>query len=451
MELPESLWALEPRALERLRLAVSQPLGATMSGRSSLLPDATLYTAEDGVAVIKFEGLVQKRPSFWGWLFGGSAVTETTQAALAAALQDPAVRSVLLVVDSPGGTVAGTEELAEAVFRARSVKPVTAFASDMCASAAYWVASQASKVYANATATVGSIGVYAVNVDLSRMYRNEGVEVDVIKSAPGKGAGMRGTQWTPDQRADLQREIDSLGAEFVGTVGRARPAAVIAADGRCYTAREGLSLGLVDGITTLSDLLGQMKAEANAWPPVSLTVDLEAPEQECTPEQPEAAASTSSDGNVTPGAEQKEAPMSDTNMAELLSQLTSKVDSLAANVGEMKAERELDALIAQAKTDRKIQNADTEAAVRAAGAKSLEAARALVSALKVAGPEGGSIVDGTPSAAGEAGRVVAFRSNDPENPETRKRLAAEAKALVAAGKAESFSAALATLTGKAVA
>ena len=142
---------------------------------------------------------------------------------------------------------------------------------------------------------------------------------------------------------------------------------------------------------------------------------------------------------------------SDTNMAELLSQLTSKVDSLAANVGEMKAERELDALIAQAKTDRKIQNADTEAAVRAAGAKSLEAARALVSALKVAGPEGGSIVDGTPSAAGEAGRVVAFRSNDPENPETRKRLAAEAKALVAAGKAESFSAALATLTGKAVA
>ena len=180
MELPESLWALEPRALERLRLAVSQPLGATMSGRSSLLPDATLYTAEDGVAVIKFEGLVTKRPSFWGWLFGGSAATQTAQEALAAALADTAVKSVLFVVDSPGGTVAGTEELAEAVFNARKVKTVTAYASDMCASAAYWIAAQAGKVYANATATVGSIGVYAVNVDLSRMYRNEGVEVDVI-------------------------------------------------------------------------------------------------------------------------------------------------------------------------------------------------------------------------------------------------------------------------------
>lgn len=401
----DALWALEPRALERIRQAASQP-AAVMNGRSALVPDAPLYTNEGGVAVIKFEGLVTKRPSFWAWLFGGSASTQTAQEALAAALADPGVKSVLFVIDSPGGTVAGTEELAEAVFRARGVKPVAAFAQDMCASAAYWIAAQAGKVYANATATVGSIGVYAVNVDLSRMYRNDGVEVDVIKSAPGKGAGIRGTQWTPDQRADLQREIDALGAEFVGAVGRARPAAVIAADGRCYTAREGLSLGLVDGITTLTDLLGQMVAEANKWPPVSLNVDLEAPEPECTPEQPEAAATTSADERVAhDGSAPKEAPdMSDTNQAELLAQLTTKLDALASDVREMKAERELDALVAQAKVDRKIQNADTEAAVRAAGAKSLDAARALVSALKVAGPEGGSIVDAGGSAAAEAGK-----------------------------------------------
>lgn len=450
--LPDSLWALEPRALERLRLAVSQPVAATMSGRSSLVPDAPLYTAEDGVAVIRFEGLVQKRPSFWGWLFGGSAVTETAQAALAAALADPAVRSVLLVVDSPGGTVAGTEELAEAVFRARKVKPVSAFASDMCASAAYWVASQASKLYANATATVGSIGVYAVNVDLSRMYRNEGVDVDVIKSAPGKGAGIRGTQWTPEQRSDLQREIDALGTEFVEAVRRARPAAIAAADGRCFTAREGLSLGLVDGITTLADLLGQMKADAARWPEVALNVDLEAPEPECEPEQPEAAATTSADERVAhDGSAPKEEPsMSDTNMAEVLTHLNQKLDSLAASVSEMKAERELDALIAQAKVDRKIQNPETEASVRTVGAKSLDAAKALVSNLKASGPEGGSVVDAAGSPAAENGRVVAFRKYD-ESPEGRKRLHADAKALVADGKAEDFTAAVAALTGKAVA
>lgn len=449
--LPESLWALEPRALERLRLAVSQPVAATMAGRSSLVPDAPLYTAEDGVAVIRFEGLVTKRPSFWAWLFGGSAVTETAQAALAAALADPAVRSVLLVVDSPGGTVAGTEELAEAVFRARKVKPVSAFASDMCASAAYWVASQASKLYANATATVGSIGVYAVNVDLSRMYRNEGVDVDVIKSAPGKGAGIRGTQWTSEQRSDLQREIDALGSEFVEAVRRARPAAIAAADGRCFTAREGLSLGLVDGITNLADLLGQMKAEANDWPPVSISVDLEAPE-ECKPEQPEAAVTTSADERVAHdgSAPKEEPPMSDTNMAEVLSHLNQKLDSLAASVSEMKAERELDALIAQAKTDRKIQNTETEASVRTVGAKSLDAAKALVSNLKASGPEGGSVVDAAGSPAAENGRVVAFRKYD-ESTEGRKRLHADAKALVADGKAEDFTAAVAALTGKAVA
>lgn len=437
----DALWALEPRALERIRQAASQPV-ALMNGRSSLVMDAPLYTNEGGVAVIKFEGLVTKRPSFWAWLFGGSASTQVAQEALAAALADAQVRSVLFVIDSPGGTVAGTEELAEAVFRARGVKPVAAYAQDMCASAAYWIAAQAGKLYANATATVGSIGVYAVNVDLSRAYRNEGVEVDVIKSAPGKGAGVRGTQWTPDQKADLQREIDSLGIEFVEAVRRARPAAVTAADGRCYSAREGLSLGLVDGITTLSDLIGEMKAEALAWPPVTVTVEVEEPEQQ------EAAASTSSDGRITPGAEQKEAPMSDATPTETaLAALNETVQALAGTVATLKAEKDLDALIAQAKVDRKIANAETEASVRAVGATSIEAARALVANLKVTGPEGGSVVD----ASGHDARVLAFRANDPENPETRKRLAAEAKALVAAGKAENFSAALATLTGKAVA
>lgn len=392
----QALWALEPRALERLRAAVSQPVGAVMNGRSGMVADAPLYANEGGVAVIRLEGLITKRPSFWGWLFGGSASTQTAQEALAAALADAQVRSVLLVVDSPGGTVAGTEELAEAVFAARGVKPVTAYASDMCASAAYWIASQADRLYANATASVGSIGVYAVNVDLSRMYRNEGVEVDVIKSAPGKGAGIRGTQWTPDQRADLQREIDALGIEFVGAVGRARPAAVTAADGRCYSAREGLSLGLVDGITTLAALMGEMKADAMKWPAVQVTVDVE-----YEPDQPEAAVPTSSDGIVTPGAEQKEAPMSDTTPTETaLAALTETVKALAGDVRTLKAEKDLDALIAQAKSDRKIANAETEASVRAVGATSLDAARALVANLKVSGPEGGSVVDGTPSAAG---------------------------------------------------
>lgn len=450
-EVLESPWLLEERAFGRLAAAAAQPMSAVMNGRSALVPDAPLYENCDGVAIIRIEGLMTKRPSFWGWLFGGSVATQTTQQALAAALADAAVRSVLLVVDSPGGSVAGTEELAEAVFRARTVKPVTAYASDMCASAAYWVASQASKLYANATASVGSIGVYTVNVDTSRMYGTAGIEVGVIKSTPGKGAGVRGTRLTRQQEDDLQREINALGSEFVEAVRRARPAAIAAADGRCFTAREGLSLGLVDGITTLADLLGQMKAEAARWPEVTLNVDLEAPEPECEPEQPEAAATTSSDGNVTPGAEQKEAPMSDTTTAELLAQLTQKMDSLAASVSEMKAERELDALIAQAKADRKIQNPETEASVRTVGAKSIDAAKALVSNLKASGPEAGSVVDAAGSPAAEAGKVVAFRGADLDDPKTRKRLHDEAKAMVARGEAKEFSEAWAAVTGKAVA
>ena len=78
------------------------------------------------------------------------------------AAEDPVVAAILLRVDSPGGTVAGVSDLAEAVYAARKVKPVSAYISDLGASAAYYIASQAQRLYADSDALVGSIGVYSV-------------------------------------------------------------------------------------------------------------------------------------------------------------------------------------------------------------------------------------------------------------------------------------------------
>jgi len=118
----------------------------------------------EGIAVIPLAGPLMKIDSKFG-----STNTVRVRRALRAALADPDVRGILLHIDdSPGGTMAGTADLAAAVAAANLEKPVWAQIDDMGASAAYWVAAQARRIVANATAELGSIGVVAVLEDSSK-------------------------------------------------------------------------------------------------------------------------------------------------------------------------------------------------------------------------------------------------------------------------------------------
>lgn len=275
----EAHWAMETRALDQLiefrRAALSmepEALGQvrqalSMARKQDAGSDAGPgYEVVDGVAVIPFEGIVTKRGTCMGSMFGGDAVTSTTQQAVEAAVADPIVDSILLVIDSPGGTVSGTAALADAVHAANVAKPVTAYCSDMAASAAYWIGSQAGKMFANATAAIGSIGVYAAIPDVSRQYANAGVEMKIVKAGEGKGAGVRGTHITDGQLADMQREIDGIYLEFVASVARGRgisqDKALSLADGRVHTARAAADMGLIDGVMSLGEVLGNMKQKA---------------------------------------------------------------------------------------------------------------------------------------------------------------------------------------------
>jgi signal peptide peptidase SppA len=230
--------------------------------------DAPAYNVADGVAVIEFSGVVTKRPTCMGSFFGGDAVTQALIDALAKADGDPTVSSKLLVIDSPGGTVAGTAAAAEAVYRSNMKKPVVAYAEDQAASAAYWIASQAGRFLANSTAQVGSIGVFAVIPDVSRAYENAGVRMNLVKAGEMKGTGVRGMPVTDAQLADVQREIDAIYEEFISAVARGRKlspnAARQLADGRVHTGRTAQGLGLVDGVQELSDVLAEMRAKATA-------------------------------------------------------------------------------------------------------------------------------------------------------------------------------------------
>lgn len=211
----------------------------------------------DGVAQIRIDGPTAK--SFGKF---GEMSSVFVRKAIRAASVDQAVASILLVIDSPGGYVAGTDDLARDVAAANEVKPVVAFIEDLGASAAYWVASQAGKVYANPTAQVGSIGVFAVVEDFSKAAEVAGVTVHVLSTGPLKGAGAEGSPVTDEMLAAWQTEIDDTMAHFAAAVRKGRKMSPSAfaevSTGGTWIASKAKDLGLIDGVRTLDAVVAGM-------------------------------------------------------------------------------------------------------------------------------------------------------------------------------------------------
>lgn len=222
---------------------------------------ASLRVGPDGVAVVVVDGVLSKGG---GW-FGASTVAVRAQLRDAAAREG--VRAILLKVSSPGGFVDGTADLAADVAAAAAAKPLEAYVEDIGGSAAYWVASQATRVWANATALVGSIGTYQVLWDESDAFRQMGVKVHVVSTGPLKGAGEPGTEITPEILKSEQTLVDDLNEHFLAAVRKGRgmtPKQVEAvATGEVWIAAKAKALGLVDGVRTFDEVLDGLVARAD--------------------------------------------------------------------------------------------------------------------------------------------------------------------------------------------
>jgi signal peptide peptidase SppA len=227
------------------------------------------YSITRDVAVVPVEGVLCR----WaGYVNGASQPRGTSSAAvvksLNAAAADPRARAIVTEFDSPGGTVAGVEEMALAMRRAAAAKPVVSWAAYLMCSAAYWVGSQAQKLIAARTALVGNIGVYQVLEDTSLREAAEGVKVHVVKAGEWKAIGVEGAPISEGQLAVVQKEIDSVYGEFIreAAAGRRMSAAVMKqlADGRAHGGVDATDLGLADGVGGLDDAidaaLGLVKA-----------------------------------------------------------------------------------------------------------------------------------------------------------------------------------------------
>jgi protease-4 len=201
--------------------------------------------------------------------YGGYSTVDARRQ-LRAMAQDDRVGAILLHIDSPGGHVAGTKELADDVRAVDEAKPVHAYLEDTGASAAYWVASQARTVAANAMAMVGSLGTFTVLYDLSKAAEMEGVQVHVVSTGERKGAAAPGTPVTDEDLAEARRLVDGFDAFFRAAVregrGMGSKEASAVWTGAAWLAVEAKGLGLVDRVepldTTVERLTAPLRARA---------------------------------------------------------------------------------------------------------------------------------------------------------------------------------------------
>jgi len=253
------LWMVEPSffrgAVETVR-SNHWPLRQNMDAVGSEAPNSfatVTYRVIDSVAAIQMSGVMMKGVS----KFADTVSTLEVRRALRLANRDPLVRAILLVIDSPGGSVAGTDQLAADV--ATSSKPVYAHIDDMGASAAYWVTSQAKRVTANRTGLIGSIGVVMVVEDLSKAAEMQGITVHAIATGPYKAAGAPGTPITSEMLSYWQKLVDETHSVFLRSVENGRgltPSKLKpAADGRVFHAPEAKALGLIDAISSAEEAL----------------------------------------------------------------------------------------------------------------------------------------------------------------------------------------------------
>jgi signal peptide peptidase SppA len=278
-------WAILPEKLQQigdiLRARVAPPggEGSLLQGVSSDEVQRLRAAHEEArtraaarstkvVAVLPLLGPIFQRANLFTEVSGGTSLQQFA-GTFRAALADPAVNTIVLDVDSPGGEVFGTPEMADEIFAARGQKRIVAVANSLAASAAYWIASAAEELVMTPSGQVGSIGVFALHEDFSKMEEMQGVKSTLVSAGKYKVEGNPLEPLSADARAAIQKQVDNYYGMFVKAVARQRNAKVSDVrggygEGRLVGASEAQAAGLVDRIATLEETLAWVGAARTA-------------------------------------------------------------------------------------------------------------------------------------------------------------------------------------------
>ncbi|WP_368029485.1 signal peptide peptidase SppA [Arcobacter sp. s6] len=169
---------------------------------------------------------------------------------------DKNIKGIMLVVNSPGGAVAPSVELAYAIKELKEIKPVVVYASGVIASGSYYASIWANKIIANPGSMVGSIGVIMQGVNAEELMEKIGVSTQTVKAGKFKESGTPTRKWFDYEEKQLQSVIDDTYNMFIADVADARNLDVKNhtqfADAKIFTSKQAKEVGLVDEVATIS-------------------------------------------------------------------------------------------------------------------------------------------------------------------------------------------------------
>lgn len=269
-------WAMRRDALGALAEIVAYRTGGgvysadEMASRLAARRETPRPTVAGGVAVIPLYGMIMPRANLISDQ-SGLVTAESFGRSVSAAADDDSITRIVLDIDSPGGYAAGIPEAAAAVSRAAARKPVTAVANLEAASAAYWIATQASELVVSPSGEVGSVGVYQIHTDVSQALSEAGVKHTLIYQGQHKVEGNPYEPLGDEARAYIQSRVDHDYATFIHAVAAGRRTSIrqvidTYGEGRMIDAADAVRRGMADRVATLDEVLAAYGLATNNSP-----------------------------------------------------------------------------------------------------------------------------------------------------------------------------------------
>lgn len=265
-------WVIETQKLDAIRECLElrasgqkfsqDDIRARISVSSGLGMPQVAENGGEGVKIIPLRGVLAPRMNLMMQVSGGTSLQKFS-ARVQAAADDPAINTIVLAIDSPGGQVTMTPEAAAIVRAAAGKKKVISVVCGAMCSGAYWIGSAASQVVASPSSYIGSIGVVTIHTETSKQDEELGVTRTVLKAGSHKADGNDAEPLSDSARSAIQARIDDCYALFVGDVAKQRRVSTdrVLADfgqGQVFLANRALELGMIDRVGTLADVLADL-------------------------------------------------------------------------------------------------------------------------------------------------------------------------------------------------
>lgn len=264
-ELVNTAWAITPQMMRTMINSLSGKslldIDLTAMEKQAVMAAATQVVG--GVAVIPVRGVISHRMGIMQMLFGGTSTQQLTQQIREAASSE-SVGSIVLNVDSPGGSVAGLFEVMDAIAAVRGSKPIVAVANTLAASAAYGISSQADEIVVTPSGEVGSVGVIQVHTEFSKMDERVGITSTIIKAGQYKAEGNDIEPLSAEALEYFQQRVDETYTGFTARIAKGRGAKASAVrgeqygEGRMYGPEEAVRRGMADRAATFEATLSRL-------------------------------------------------------------------------------------------------------------------------------------------------------------------------------------------------